>query len=487
MQVGARRRRAAAGGPSGLGRARAAGPAGRSLRLRPTSSRGCRPRSSTYRPRRRSRPPAGGQRSDPAVSAGIPVRGVLQGVLRAPGARAWRGRADAPRHLAGLGLRHRSRGPRRDQQSRHCRGRRGAGHAARRHHLRSRDPRPRPGDRPRRAAHRPAGAAARGGMGRFRPRPGRRLDPGDRQSLRAREHGDRRHHLGAGAGHQRRLLRRLPADRRVDQSRQFRRPDVQPRRRGHRHQHRDLLAFRRQRGHRLRDPDGAREAADRPARHVWTAAARLARRAHPDGDRRDRRGAGHDRGQRRAGRRRRRGRAGESRGHRGRRRDPDLRRQAGRRDAQAAAAGGRVQRRQGGRGRGVAPRRAGPAPGGARRTARGRCAGGIPGSGLRGADAIPGRARLDAGDLSATSCARPIRWTSPSRAGGDRGRARQRSRREGHPRRRRHRRGQSGGGRLPGRGRRQGARGAGFRAPLGAAAGPERRGSALVALRLDNS
>ena len=60
------------------------------------------------------------------------------------------------------------------------------------------------------------------------------------------------HHLGARPRHQRRSLRRLPADRRVDQPRQLRRPDVQSRRRGDRHQHGDLLAVGRQHRHRLR-------------------------------------------------------------------------------------------------------------------------------------------------------------------------------------------------------------------------------------------
>ena len=85
---------------------------------------------------------------------------------------------------------------------------------------------------------------------------GRRLGAGDRQPVWSRRHGDLRHHLGHGARHPFRPLRRFSADRRVDQPRQFRWADVQPRRRGDRHQHRDLLAVGRFDRHRLCDPVG---------------------------------------------------------------------------------------------------------------------------------------------------------------------------------------------------------------------------------------
>ena len=80
-------------------------------------------------------------------------------------------------------------------------------------------------------------------LGRQRSGQGRRLGRRGRQSVRARRHGDRRHRLGGRAQHQRGAVRRLHPDRRADQPRQFRRPDLQPRRRSDRHQHRDLLAL----------------------------------------------------------------------------------------------------------------------------------------------------------------------------------------------------------------------------------------------------
>ena len=51
-------------------------------------------------------------------------------------------------------------------------------------------------------------------LGRQRQGAGRRLGAGDRQSVRPRRHRHRRHPLGAPARHQRRPLRRFPADRR---------------------------------------------------------------------------------------------------------------------------------------------------------------------------------------------------------------------------------------------------------------------------------
>ena len=100
----------------------------------------------------------------------------------------------------------------------------------------------------------------------------------------------RRHPLGARARHPFRPLRRFPADRRLDQPRQFRRPDVQHGRRGHRHQHGDLFALGRLDRHRLRHPVRRwRRPVIEQLKATGKVAARLARRAHPGGDRRDRR------------------------------------------------------------------------------------------------------------------------------------------------------------------------------------------------------
>ena len=110
-----------------------------------------------------------------------------------------------------------------------------------------------------RSAHRPRGGQDR----RHQPAvrrvrrergPRRRLGGCRRQSVRSRRHGDRRYRLGPRPRHRRLELGRLPADRRGGQHRQLRWPGLQPRRQGDRRQHRDLLAQRRQRRHRLRDP-----------------------------------------------------------------------------------------------------------------------------------------------------------------------------------------------------------------------------------------
>ena len=74
----------------------------------------------------------------------------------------------------------------------------------------------------------------------------------------------------------------------VDQPRQFRRPDLQSRRRGDRHQHRDLFAQWRLGRHRLRHPVEPRQAGDRSAARARQGRARLARRADPGGDAGDR-------------------------------------------------------------------------------------------------------------------------------------------------------------------------------------------------------
>ena len=79
----------------------------------------------------------------------------------------------------------------------------------------------------------------------------RRLGGRGRQSVRPRRHRHRRHRVGRGSP-DRRPLRQLHPDRRAGEPRQFRRPDLQRQRRGHRRQHRHLLAVGRQRRHRLR-------------------------------------------------------------------------------------------------------------------------------------------------------------------------------------------------------------------------------------------
>ena len=107
----------------------------------------------------------------------------------------------------------------------------------------------------------------------FRRVAGRRRRARDRQSLRRRPDRHPRHHFGAGADASRHhRLSVLHPDRCGDQSRQFRRRAGRHDRQARRHQHRDLLAFRRLAGHRLCDPRqyGARrgglgqEAAARP-------------------------------------------------------------------------------------------------------------------------------------------------------------------------------------------------------------------------------
>jgi len=67
----------------------------------------------------------------------------------------------------------------------------------------------------------------------------------DRQPVQSRRLGHGRHRLGAQPRHQPGALRQLHPDRRLDQSRQFRRTAVQPRGRSRRRQHADHLADRR--------------------------------------------------------------------------------------------------------------------------------------------------------------------------------------------------------------------------------------------------
>ena len=136
----------------------------------------------------------------------------------------------------------------------------------------------------------------------------------------------------------------------VDQPRQFRRPAVQHGRRSDRRQHRDHLAVGRLDRHRLRGSVEDRDGGHRPAPQVRRDAARLARRAHPAGHRRDRREPQHQAGARRADRRRRRQGPGEARRHRAGRRDRQVRRQGHQGDARPAAHRRRHAGRQGCRG-----------------------------------------------------------------------------------------------------------------------------------------
>ncbi len=243
----------------------------------------------------------------------------------------------APRQFARLRLHHRCVRPRRHQQPRDRRRRRDQRHPQRRHQAEGRNHRPRYQDRSRAAACQ-AGQAAQGGeVRRQRQAAARRMGDRDRQSVQPRRHGDRRHRLGAQPRHQFRAVRQLHPDRRRHQSRQFRRPAVQPQRRGDRRQHRDHLAVRRLDRHRLRGAVEDRGGGDRSAAPVRRSAARLARRAHPAGDRRDRRKPQHQAGARRADRRHRRQGPGQARRHRAGRRHRQVRRQGHQGDARPAA------------------------------------------------------------------------------------------------------------------------------------------------------
>ncbi len=188
-------------------------------------------------------------RNAPA-SARFAVRGILPRVLRtqppAP--------APAQGHLPGIGVHRRCRRLHRDQQPRHPGRRRDHGRPSGRHPARGGGRGARSQDRHRRtqgeADAQADGRALRG----FGQGAGRGLGGRHRQPLRPGRQRDRRHHLGPQPRYQLRPLRRLHPDRRLDQPRQFGRPDVQPRRRGHRHRHGHLLTVGGQRRHRLRHP-----------------------------------------------------------------------------------------------------------------------------------------------------------------------------------------------------------------------------------------
>ena len=195
----------------------------------------------------------------------------------------------AARQFARLRFHHRRDRHRGHQQPRHRRRRRDHRHPQRRHPHQGGADRQGSEDRSRAAADQDREAAEGGEVRRFRQAAAGRMGGGDRQPVQPRRHGDRRYRLGAQPRHQFRSLRQLHPDRRRHQSRQFGRTVVQSRWRSHRHQHRDHLSFRRLDRHRLCGAveDGA--GGDRPAEGVRRDPARLARRAHPAGDRRDRR------------------------------------------------------------------------------------------------------------------------------------------------------------------------------------------------------
>ena len=103
-----------------------------------------------------------------------------------------------------------------------------------------------------RAVEGDAESAAEGGEVRLlRGHPRRRLGDGYRQPVRPRRQRHSGHHFGQGAQHQFRALRRLPADRRLDQQGQLGRSAVQHGWRGRRREHGDHLANRRLDRHRL--------------------------------------------------------------------------------------------------------------------------------------------------------------------------------------------------------------------------------------------
>ena len=239
----------------------------------------------------------------------------------------------------------------------------------------------------------PLKAVKFGDFGQAAPR---RMGDRDRQSLQPRRHGDGRHRLGAPPRHQFRPLRQLHPDRRRHQSRQFRRPAVQPRRRRGRRQHRHHLAVRRLDRHRLCDPVRLGRRRHRPIAQIRRDSTRLARRAHPAGHRRHRREPEHQAAARRAGRRRRRPRPGQARRHRGRRRGREFRRPRGQGDARSAAHRRRYAGRQGGRRR-RHPQGQGRDPQGQDRPTRGRREAGLARHQERGRSGAEIRRAEDAG------------------------------------------------------------------------------------------
>ena len=107
----------------------------------------------------------------------------------------------------------------------------------------------------------PADRAARRSVEAAARRMGRR----DRLAVRLREQRHRGHRQRDFARHARRQLHAVHPDGRRGQSRQLRRPAVQPERRSRRHQLADLQPHRRLHGRVVRDPDRRREQRQGPA------------------------------------------------------------------------------------------------------------------------------------------------------------------------------------------------------------------------------
>ena len=204
--------------------------------------------STSPRPRRsRTRP----RRTIPDLPKGTPFDDMFEQFFKNHGFNNGVPRA-AQDVVARLRLRHRPERHRHHQQSRGRRRQRHRRHLHRRAQAEGEDRRQGPQGRRRGAEGRERQAAQDGEVRRQRQGAGRRRRDGGRQSVRPRRDGDGRHHFGAQPQHRQRPLRRLPADRRLDQQGQFGRPAVQPAGRGHRHQHRDPFALRRFDRHRLR-------------------------------------------------------------------------------------------------------------------------------------------------------------------------------------------------------------------------------------------
>ena len=200
------------------------------------------------------RPGPQGHPQEPARLPPRPARrSSLERVLQEPA----QGVARPARPLAaavagpGLGLRRLRRRLRRHQQPRDRRRQQDPGQLRQGQQVRGRADRRRP-------AHRHRAAQDQGQLEAVHLREVLRQDPahrrlgaGDRQPVRSRRLGDGRHRLGARPRHRLGPLR-LHADRRGREPRQLRRPDLQPRGRGGRRQHRHLQPVGRQRRHRLR-------------------------------------------------------------------------------------------------------------------------------------------------------------------------------------------------------------------------------------------
>ena len=262
----------------------------------------------------------------------------------------------APQHqrkilLARLRLRDRSQRHRDHQQSRRRRRQRHRRHLHGRAQAEGQGDRQGSQGRRRRAEGRERQAAEDRQVRRQRQGARRRRRDGGRQSLRPGRDGDRRHPVRAQPQYRERSLRRLPADRRLDQQGQFGRPAVQHAGRSDRHQHGDSFALGRLDRHRVRDALGHGAAGHRATGEIRRDASRLARRAHSAGRRRHRgEPAARDRARRARGGNRRE-RPGQARRLDGGRRDRQVRRQGHQGIARSAAPRRLDAGRQAGRGR----------------------------------------------------------------------------------------------------------------------------------------